>query len=76
LPELIESQLKNLYGRLNLTPINRKVPSKKIGISEKYLQKYKRAFVIPASHNIVSFDQIGLSDPFVKEKMAQGFEIP
>jgi hypothetical protein len=76
LPELIENQLNKLQSRIKLTPLNRKVHSKKIIISEKYMTKYKKAFVAPGSHNIVSFDQIGLSDPFIKEKMAHKFEVP
>ena len=53
--EIINDRMQFMYGNLR-TKQNIMNPDKKYSVSEKYIDKYEKAFYHAKSHNIYSFE--------------------
>ena len=77
LTELIDERLKFMYDDYNMKLDMAQLPGKEWALNNKFYKKYGDVVTNAREHNVVSFKQIGLIDPYPdEEKLKYGYTQP
>ena len=76
LTDLIEERIEFVYGAQNTKSNTSKLPNQDWSLNNKFFKQYGIVVTEAKKHNVSSFLQIGLLDPYPEEKLKSIFTMP